>query len=114
MIKLLDASYIWLDVVNMHYYYVDSRKKYRKVLTNFGVTSNSSGKNGKCISLTSDGQAVIVIGVFSGNTSTLVHECVHAGLFTLDYMGQELSYGDELLPYLVDTLVSKCGDKHGK
>ena len=106
--KILDKSYFWVDVVRMHYYFIDSRKRFDKVMRHLGATSRAGNTNGKCVQLEKGTQTMVVIGVFNGEDSTLVHECVHAGLFTLDSMGQKLSYNDELLPYLTDTIFSKC------
>ena len=106
--KLLKKSYFWVEVVNMHYYFFNNREDYTQALRHFGLERDISGINGRCTSLENDGQTLILIGSFNNQDKDIVHECVHASLFTFDIIGQRLITDCEMLPYLTDTIYSKC------
>lgn len=94
----------------MHYYYFTNREDYRKALKHFGLERDISTSGGRCIVVESDGQSLILIGSFRGIDSDVVHESVHAALFTFHLIGQTLDTDCEILPYLTDTIFSKCKD----
>lgn len=106
--KLLKKSYFWVEVVNMHYYYFNSREDYSQALEYLGLERDLENLGGRCMSVENDGQTYILIGSFKGKDKDIVHECVHASLFTFDIIGQKLDAECEILPYLTDTIYEKC------
>jgi len=52
-----------------------------------GQPSTPENIGGRCVLAENGGELRIWIGLFNGELSTLVHECTHAGLFTLDAIG---------------------------
>jgi len=111
--KLLKKSYFWVEVVNMHYYYFTNREDYSKALKHFGAERDISTDGGRCSVVESDGQSLILIGSFRDRDADIVHECVHASLFTFYLIGQTLDTDCEILPYLTDTIFSKCKEIKG-
>jgi len=109
--KILKKGYFWLEVVRMHYYFISNKKDFLKVLKHYNIDRDLTHTKGRCMTLDNNGQTIIIIASFVDDLSVLVHECVHAALFTFDYMGQDLSYNDELLPYLTDTIYTECVSK---
>ena len=52
------------------------------------------------------------IAVFNNETKTLVHECVHCALRIMESIDQELTYHDEVLPYLTDFIFGECEKRY--
>jgi|FLOH01.1.fsa_nt_gi hypothetical protein len=108
MSKILKRSYFWIDIVRMHYYFVDNEKDFYKLKKKFGFESLLENVKGKCLRLERDGQIIIVIYADMKDLSILAHEVTHASLFTFESIGQRLDYYDEFLPYLSQEIFSKC------
>jgi transposase len=111
MEKWLEDTYFWNETFKMHYHFTTSKDEFIKILKEYNTEADLSKNAGKCMWLSSD-EEVMCIGVFDTNLSTLIHECVHAALFTFDAIGQELHYHDEALPYLVDWIFNECYKRH--
>lgn len=60
---------------------------------------------GECSGITGWSETGVVVLVADGNIATLVHECVHASIFILEYVGIDVSSNNgECLAYLVDNM----------
>lgn len=106
--NILNSSYFWLDIVRMHFHFVDNQGKWEVLNNHFKINIPSENVHGKCVLIQNDGQIKILIGCFNGDMAVLAHECTHAALFTMESIGQNLAYEDEFLPYLIQAIFEKC------
>ena len=100
----LEDLYYFDETFKMHYYFTWKEKQYRKLMKKYGVDSSVKNVNGKHIALNNEGQHISIIFSRDGRQDVLAHECVHAGIFLLNEIGQEIK-DDEVLPYLIESLV---------
>jgi len=72
------------------------------------VRCDTTGAAGMCSDVTAKG---VYVGVFDRNPATLVHECVHAALAILSYVGIDVRNDrGEALAYMTDYLwsIGRC------
>ena len=108
--KLFSKTYFYNETFNMFYHFTECKEEYKKMMDWIGQEFPEN-IDGRCVQASSGEEIRIWIGVFNGEISTLVHECTHASLFTLEAIGQRLTYEDELLPYLTSWIFSECNKK---
>ena len=106
----IEDLYYFDETFKMHYYFTWKEKQYRKLMKKYKVDSDISNINGKHIALSVDSQTVCIIFSRNGRQDVLAHECVHAGIFLLNEIGQEIR-DDEVLPYIVESLVRNFNEK---
>lgn len=107
--KKIKKTYFQDNIFCMHYYFTTSKKVYNWFMDYFKLEKeNLNGINGRCLLATAHGEHIIFIGYFNGGLDVLCHEVTHAALFTLEQVGQELSYNDELLAYLNGYIFREC------
>lgn len=89
-------------------YFIPDEKTWARCLDYMGLKPGG-GANGKAsLNIHSKtGDKVILVGVFDGELSTLVHECGHVAFWILDHVGVKLADGEgnEAYCYLLQTLV---------
>ena len=103
----IDRLYWFDETFKMHHYFCWKEKQLKKICKFFNAElkadiNKSSGRN---ITLeTNNNQTINIIFARDGEPSVLAHECVHAGIFTMSYVNQEVQ-DDEVLPLIVESLV---------
>lgn len=77
----------------------------RAVCTRLGITMPEG-----CVGFTSwlsDGS--ILLAVLDGSRATLVHECTHAALFVMEFVGIDpFASNGEPMAYLLDSMYTAC------
>lgn len=108
--KLFAKTYFYNDTFSMFYHFTDSKKEFIDMSSWMGVPTPDN-VDGRCVQASNGSEIRILIGVFNNDLSTLVHEAMHASLYTLDSIGQKLSYDDEVIPYLASYIFRECRKK---
>lgn len=95
-----------------------SKKSFAKAATKLGIKPYSlAGSGGLCDPSTLPVTGVVLVGVFDGELSTLVHELFHAVVHLMAWTGVPLKTGAAnetyayLLGYLYDAVVKTPGLK---
>lgn len=108
--KLFGKTYFYNETFGMYYHFTGDLEEYKLMMEWMGhKTPENIG--GRCVQAHNNGEIRIIIGLFDDDIATLVHECTHASLYTLDAIGQKLNYDDELLPYLTGWIFRECQKK---
>ena len=109
--KLLEKYLCKIPIYDYEVYIIPNRKHFEKLnaycykddLTIEDVTDGCCRKYYK-----ENGGQFALLGVFSNdNYETIAHECIHTALYIMEYIGQEVSSGDETLPYLTEYLIKE-------
>lgn len=110
--KLACKTHFYNDTLGQYYHFIDNKEDYEKLMDWMGIHV-STLFNGRCEKIENgdSGEIRIIIGLFNNDDSTLVHECIHAGLFTMEEIGQKVPYDDEFLPYLTSWIFIECKKK---
>lgn len=91
---------------------VNQRRHFAPVLKHLGrgIDEDIIGNaQGLCTRIAE--RRTIVLGVFVGASSTLVHELTHAVIAILEFCGQPIHYdGSEIASYLMADLFQRCTD----
>ena len=108
-LKKIFNEKIYIDIFGTNIYFFDDKEKYNKALDyregtsyncHLGVAYKSTLENKD----TKEENTIYMLGLFNGDKSCLMHECIHIALFIMEDIGQALSYKDEVLPYLAQTI----------
>lgn len=111
--KLRKKTHFYIDLFGKNIHFCQDREKYKELVLSFGyeidVSEQHMGlmwiepKENRCF-----------IGVFENDKSILVHEATHCALRIMEAIGQDLNYKDEVLPYLIERIYTKCLKKWRK
>lgn len=113
--KLAGDTHLYNEMLGQYYHFIGNKEDYIKMMEWMGVRVPELF-NGRCEKIVNgdNGEIRIIIGVFDNEDATLVHECIHAGLFTMEEIGQSVPYDDEFLPYLTTWIFRECKKKMDK
>jgi hypothetical protein len=101
----IDDLYYFDETFKMHYYFAKTKKQYNSIIKKVGIDSNIKGISGRNLTYKNiNGQMISIIYAKNGKPEVLAHECVHAGIFLLNFIEQEIR-DDEVLPCIVEALV---------
>lgn len=110
--KLASDAWFRDNIFCMNYYYAADKESYIALLEYFGLdTPNLDASNGRCTLHRKDNTIGIFIGTFVDELDVLVHEATHAALWTFEFIEQELTYNDEVLPCLVGYIIRECNKR---
>jgi len=107
MRKLLKKSFFNIHTFKAWCFFSNNKDEFEELLKYHHADETDMNVSGKCIWLERNGYNKFFIGVFDGSVSTLAHEATHLALFIMNKIGQQLSYDDELVCYLVEEIVEK-------
>ena len=112
--KLFKKTYFWNETLGQYYHFISDKEEFEKTMNWLGLGCPKL-YSGRCqVIINGDAEERIIIGVFNNDDSTLVHECIHAGLFTMEIIGQKIPYDDEFLPYITTWIFRECKKKMDK
>ena len=101
----VEKLYYFDETFKMHYYFVWKEKQYNKLMKRSGIDSSVKDVSGRNLTYENiGGQMINIIYAKDGKPEVIAHECIHAGIFLLSYIEQEIK-DDEVLPYIVESLV---------
>ena len=82
-----------------------------KALNYLNFEGNNDVVGGRCMQLkASDGAALYLVGWYTKDFSTLVHECGHLAMYILERAGIDARHDSgEAYCYLIEELVRQCG-----
>ena len=103
--KLINKSHFYEALFGRNIYVFFNEDDLKKALDAFNYDIDINAKNG-LMWMSNDCRCFIAI--FNNDTKTMVHECVHCALRIMESIGQELTYDDEVLPYLTDFIFGEC------
>ena len=86
--KLFKKAYLHVPIYGATVYFFTSRKKYQKAKEHLGKEVNLTGIDGRVACMThKDGYDIYLIGVFTSDLPTLVHEVTHLTLMIAENAG---------------------------